>query len=139
MGYALPSTQVRNLCKNILDNNELYGDGSARVATLGIIVSITDSKAYFDDKGALRIRETVTVAEIRAKGAATQILAVGDSLNAIKVRDRDWFTFTRQYQLLDQLLIVRKGDKVKLKILRDGTEKVIEVLFDKDSHFTQYS
>lgn len=139
MGYALPSTQVRNLCKNILDNNELYGDGSARVATLGIIVSITDSEAYFDDKGALRIRETITVADLGTKGAATQILAVGDSLNAIKVRDKDWFTFTRQYQLLDQLLTVRKGDTVQLKITRDGTEMTVDIVFSEDAHFTEYA
>lgn len=139
MGYALPSTQVRNLCKNILDNNELYGDGSARVAMLGIVVSITGSEAYFDDKGALRIRETITVADLDTKGAATQILAVGDSLNAIKVRDGDWFTFTRQYQLLDQLLTVRKGDTVQLKITRDGTEMTVGVTFSEDSHFIEYA
>ena len=138
MGYALPSTQVYNLYKNILAN-DVYGDKAAHVATLGVMVSITDTESYFDEDGALRIREEITVAQMAASGAATSVLAVGDVLKGIQVRDGEWVTFTRQYQLLDQLLTVRKGDSVKLKILRDGTEMTVDVTFSQDAHFTVYA
>lgn len=141
VGYALPSTQVMNLVDNICDNKKIFeesGNG-AYVADLGAVVTTTHSNAYFDEDGALRIYEELSVSKLVNSGAAYKMLAVGDVIKGIQVRNGEWVTFTRQYQLLDQLLIVRKGDKVKLKILRDGTEKVIEVLFDKDSHFTQYS
>ena len=141
VGYALPSTQVKNLVDNIWENKMIFEDSGngAYVATLGIVVTTTNSNAYFDEHGALRIYEELSVSKLVNSGAAYKMLAVGDVIKGIQVRNGEWVTFTRQYQLLDQLLIVRKGDKVKLKILRDGTEKVIEVLFDKDSHFTQYS
>ena len=138
MGYALPITQVKNLYDNILANNEIYGDGSARVATMGVMVSITSSEAHFDENGALRIREEITVSGLSLSGAATKILAVGDVIQAIKVGDGEWFTFTRQYQLLDQLLTVRNGDTIQLKLTRDGTEKTVEISFTEDSHFTIY-
>ena len=114
------------------------GNG-AYVATLGIVVTTTNSNAYFDEHGALRIYEELSVSKLATSGAAYKMLAVGDIIKGIQVRDGEWVEFTRQYQLLDQLLTVRKGDQVKLKILRDGTEKIIEVLFDKGSHFTQYN
>lgn len=139
IGYALPSTQVYQLVDNILDDRALYGDGSARVATLGIVVSTTDSEAYFDEEGALRIREEMTVSRLGTTGAAYRTLAVGDILQGIKIEDGEWFYFIRQYQLLDQLLKVRKGDEVQLKVFRDGTETLITVTFDKDAHFTKYA
>lgn len=140
MGYALPSTQVKNLSDNILANTQVYGDGSARVATLGIHVSITHSNAYFDENGALRIFEEISVAQLGTSGAATKVLEVGDVLKAIKIGGGEWFEFTRRYQLLDQLLTVRKGDVVQLKLTRDGTEKTVEITFsDEDEHFTEYA
>ena len=141
VGYALPSTQVKNLVDNICENKMIFEDSGngAYVATLGIVVTTTNSNAYFDEHGALRIYEELSVSKLATSGAAYKMLAVGDIIKGIQVRDGEWVEFTRQYQLLDQLLTVRKGDQVKLKILRDGTEKIIEVLFDKDSHFTQYN
>ncbi len=138
MGYALPSVQVQNLCDNILAHNTLYGDGAARVATLGAVLATTGSKAYFDD-GVLRIREEFAVVKFSALGgAATQLLKVGDIFKTIKINDGEVFTFTRRYQLLDQLLTVRKGDKVTLGIARDGTDMTVTVSFTEDSHFTVY-
>ena len=138
MGYALPGTQVRNLCENILNCRKEEGYAGARVGTLGVIVSITSSEAYFNEKGALRIREEVTVAQVAKKGAAIEVLAVGDILQAIKINDNEWFTLNRQYQLLDQLLCVRQGDKAQIKLQRDGTEKIVEITFDEETDFTKY-
>ena len=139
IGYALPSTQVHQLVDNILDNRALYGDGSARVASLGVVVSTTDSGAYFDEKGVLRIREEMTISRLETTGIGYRTLAVGDILKGIRIGNGEWFSFTRQYQLWDQLLKVRKGDEVQLKIFRDGTEKLITVTFDKDAYFIKYA
>ncbi len=138
MGYALPSVQVQNLCDNILSQYTAYGNGVARVATLGALVSTTGSKAYFDGEGALRIYEEFAVVGFSSSGAATQLLKVGDIFKTIKVNDGEEFTFTRRYQLLDQLLTVRKGDTVTLGITRDGTDMTVKVHFTEDSHFTVY-
>ncbi len=138
MGYALPSTQVHNLFENILAGHSLYGDGVARVATLGVMVSTTGSKAYFDEEGALRIQEEFAVAEVTATGAAVGVLRPFDVFRTIQINDGEVFTFTRRYQLLDQLLTVRKGDKVLLGITREGREMAVEINFTEDSHFTQY-
>ncbi len=139
MGYALPSTQVNNLCRNILDNHSSYGDGAARVATLGAKVAMTGSKAYYDESGALRIEEEFTVAQMESGGAAEKLLMVGDVFKTIQINDGETFTFTRRYQLLDKLLTVRKGDKVTLGIVREGTNMKVDIVFSEDAYFTRYA
>ncbi len=139
MGYALPIAQVNNLCDNILDNYRTYGVGVARVATLGVMVGTTGSKSYFDDEGALRIMEQFCVVDVVAGGSAAKALQVGDVFKSIRINDGEAVAFTRRYQLLDQLLTVRKGDKVTLEVTREGTDQTVTILFNKDSYFTQYA
>ena len=135
MGYALPITQVKNLAQNILDNRT---ESCAKVALLGIMVQTVDSKAYYDEKGKLKIMEEFEVAEVNA-GSANGKLKVGDTIKAIRINEGEWVNFTRQYQLIDQLLCVRKGDKVQLKVVdSNGMENTVEILFDSDSYFVKY-
>ena len=135
MGYALPISQVKNLVQNILDNR---AEGCARVAILGIMVQSVSSKAYYDEQGRLKIAEEFAVVSTQ-QGAATGQLHVGDKIKAIQINQGDWVNFTRQYQLIDQLLCVRKGDSVTLKLVdSNGMERQETVLFNKDSHFVKY-
>jgi S1-C subfamily serine protease len=138
MGYALPSTQVKNLCDNILAN-QTNGVGMVKVARFGIEVTPSASTPYYDANGNLRIREEFMVAKIiSANSAAYNILKVGDVFESMSINDGEWIEFKRQYQINDLLLTVRKGDVVKLKIKRDGSEKTVSVNFDKDNYFEVY-
>lgn len=138
MGYALPGTQVKNLCDNILANYKQYGESGARVATLGVMVGTTGSTAYFDEKGALRIREEFKVVRVVEGGSGAKLLQVNDVFKSIQVNEGEPFYFTRRYQLLDQLLTVRKGDVVTLGVVRDGMEMEVEIAFNEDAKFTKY-
>ena len=136
IGYALPITQVNNLAKNILDNRM---ENCARIAKLGVMVQTVSSKAYYDAYGRLKILEEFEVAQAPSTGnAGYGKLRVGDKIKGIKIGDGEWVNFTRQYQLLDQLLCVRKGDSVTLKLVdSNGMEREETVLFDKDSYFVK--
>ena len=135
MGYSLPGTHVKNLIDNIIANRTFSGP---RVAKLGIMVQIVDSKAYYDENGVLKIMEEFQVASVQT-GAASGVLKVGDSIKGISINDGEWVNFTRQYQLIDQLLCVRKGDTVKVKVIdSNGNENVVSVQFDEDTDFAAY-
>ncbi len=134
MGYALPSTQVKNLCDNILAN------AAVKVARLGITVETTASSAYYDEQGRLRTQESFCVSlssSISEKSAAYGNLRTGDVIKEIKINSGETKVLKRQYQLNDALLTVRKGDTVYLTVLRDGIEQKVTIVFDKDSYFDE--
>ena len=130
MGYALPMTQVAKLCDNIQANG-----GVVKCATLGVAVTVTNSKA--DES--LNVTEEVTV----AKSAQTSTAAAYG-----KFREGDVFQWvdykgtrtaiTRRYQVNELLLTVRTGDTVTFGILRDGYEVTVAITFNQDSYFTSY-
>ena len=135
MGYALPSSQVKNLVANINANRAYSG---ARVATLGIMVQVVKSNAYYDEGGRLRIAEEFEVVSVTAL-AAGKDLKTGDSIKEIRINDGEWVVFTRQYQLIDQLLCVRKNDTVQLKVEdSNGIERMVSIVYNQDSYFTTY-
>jgi len=138
MGYALPATPVKNLVNNILRNADVYGDGSARVAKLGIMVEIKSSTAYYDTYGRLKIKEEFMVAEATAAPAKGKLQA-GDTIKAMRIGNGEWTEFTRRYHLIDSLLNVSKGDVVELKVMDShGSEKTVSVTFDKDEYFAKH-
>lgn len=137
MGYALPISQVKVICKNIWDNG-----GKAQRAMLSVTTYMEASEVSFDENGDLVTKETFVVSEIDTAGAAYGNLKIGDVFRTIQVNDGEVVTLNRQYQLHDVLLMVRLGDKVKLGMTRrDNNEGDIEVeiLFDKESYFTAYA
>ncbi len=136
MGYALPTTQVANLCKNILANN----DGAVHVATLGVTVEITASQAYYDAYGKLKIRETFSIYQSADMGASSYgKLSTGDVFKQMQINDGEWIELKRRYQVNDLLLSVVKGDTVRFKVVTsNGTEKTVEIVFDKNAYFTKY-
>ena len=138
MGYALPITQVRNICQNLWDNG-----GAVKRAKLGVMVSKEKSEISFDEQGHLKTKETFVVSEeASANAAAYGKLKVGDIFRTIQVNNGEIKTFTRQYQLNDVLLTVRKGDVVKLGMYRSDNnvgDIVVEISFDNDLYFTTYA
>ena len=140
MGYALPVTKVKNLCENILYNKRMNGSGSAKVAKLGVMSTISKSKAYYDEEGALRIMEEITLTEVAAGYAAQNILHVGDVIKEIKVGDGEWFVIKKQYQIADHLLLTKLGDTVQIKLVTEsGEEKTVSIVFNSSSYFTEYA
>lgn len=135
MGYALPTSQVKNLVENIKANRAYSG---ARVATLGIAVQVVKSRAYYDEQNRLRIEEEFEVKQVNM-GAAGNKLKIGDSIKGICINEGEWVTFTRQYQLIDQLLSVRKDDTVQLKVVdSNGNERTETIVFNSDTYFVTY-
>ena len=65
-------------------------------------------------------------------------LKILDEIQAVSFNGQDYTELTRRHYLNDLLLTVRKGDTVYLKILREGVEKTVSILFDKDEFFTKY-
>jgi serine protease Do len=138
MGYALPITQVKAICRNLWDNG-----GMVKRAMLGIMVYTEASEVSFDENGDLVTKETFVVAETDSEGtAAYGKFKVGDIFRSIQINDGEVIALTRQYKLHDALLAVRLGDKVKFTMTRrDNNEGDIEVeiLFDKEEYFTAYA
>lgn len=139
MAYALPITQVKYLCQNLVDNG-----GMVLRAMLGVIVKPTASKSVFED-GRLRIYEEFIVDETAiAQGAAAyNKLNFGDQFKKITIipvgkSEGKTTMLTRRYLLNDLLLTVRKGDTVILTVVRDGIEVDVKIVYDKDSYFTEY-
>lgn len=138
MGYALPITQVKEICKNIWDN-----DGVVKRAMLGVVVATNASEVSFDENGDLVTTETFVISSAATKGAAAYgKLKVGDIFRYIQINDGEKVYFTRQYQLHDQLLSVRMGDKVVLGMTREDNnvgDVEVEIIYDKDTYFTTYA
>lgn len=138
MGYALPITQVKEICKNIWDNG-----GVVKRAMLGVVVATNASEVSFDENGDLVTTETFVISSAATKGAAAYgKLNVGDIFRYIQINDGEKVYFTRQYQLHDQLLSVRMGDKVVLGMTREDNnvgDVEVEIVYDKDTYFTTYA
>ena len=138
MGYALPITQVKAICKNLWDNG-----GVVKRAMLGVIVYTQASNVTFDENGDLVTQETFVVSETDTVGtAAYGKLKVGDVFRTIQINDGEKIALNRQYKLHDALLTVRKGDKVTLGMTRsdNGVGDIeVEIQFDKDEYFTVYA
>ena len=138
MGYALPITQVKAICKNIWDNG-----GMVKRAMLGILVYTEVSDVTLDENGDLVTKENFVVSEIDTESSAAYgKFKVGDVFRSIQINDGEVVAFDRQYNLHDMLLQVRKGDKVKFVMNRrdNGVGDVeVEIVFDKDEYFTTYA
>jgi S1-C subfamily serine protease len=138
MGYALPITQVKYICENLMDNG-----GVVMRAMLGVIVKPTASNTVFEN-GRLKVYEEFIVDKtaIEQGAAAYNKLSFGDQFKKITIikgsSTGETVTFTRRYQLNDLLLTVRKGDMVILTVLRDGIEVDVKIVYDQDAYFTEY-
>ncbi len=139
-GYALPITQVKYLCENIMDNGGLNNKGVVKRAMLGVKVSVTASKGLIDETGNIKLVEEFAVAEAATVGNSSYgKLEVGDVFKSVSVNGGESVTLTRQYQLNDLLLTVRKGDTLVFTVRNsNGEEEQVTVVFDKDAYFATY-
>ncbi len=136
MGYALPITQVKYICDNILEN-----DGVLKRAMLGVEVYTTSAIAKYDDNGRLQVYEefAVSTAAKKTTDSSYGLLSVGDVFLTIQINDGETIALNRQYQLNDLLLTVRLGDKVVLGIRNsEGVNESVTIYFNAETHFVIY-
>lgn len=135
MGYALPITLVKYLCENIQDNG-----GVVQRAMLGVNLLTEEISMALDENGKLAVREKIVITQSGQFGTASYgKLKLRDIFRWISINDGEQFEITRQYHISDLLLTVRKGDKVTLGMIRDGSEITVEIVYDKDAYFTTYA
>lgn len=136
MGYALPSTLVKNLAENLIDYCEGTGNAGAYRATLGISVYVSSSKSVYDEEtGKISIVEENSVNSVDSGTIADGKLQAGDKIKSVTIGG-ETFEVTRQYILLDAMYKVRKGDTVVLSVERDGSVSDVSFVFDSDRYFT---
>ena len=134
MGYALPINHVIQVVNNILDNH-----GVLKRALFGVKVQTIDSYPCYDEKGNLKIVETIQVYEPATQDASSyNKLQKGDIFKTIQVGEKV-YPITRMYTVNDVLLGVRLGDSVVVTVERNGVDVPITIKFDKQSYFTVYA
>ena len=139
MGYALPITQVKYLCQNIWANGGQTNKGVVKRAMLGVMVSTSASEAKLTADGHLEIYEKFGVYQAAGAGsAAYNKLIENDVFKYMIVNDGERVDFTRQYQLNDMLLTVKKGDTVVIGFERGGAPMEATIVYNKDAYFTVY-
>ncbi len=135
MGYALPASQVEAVYENILAN-----EGLVKQAYLGIYVKISSSKAMLDSDGNVSIVEEFQVADVAGFGDAAFGKLKKDSIfQSAQIEGGESVTFTRQYQLTDFLLKVRRGDTVTFTMRSGNQTETVTIQFNRDAYFKPYS
>ncbi len=132
MGYALPSSQVEAICKNIRLN------GKVRKATLGVTVFVKDTKAVVGADGNVRIEEVFEIKSVEKGGAAYGKFSTGDIFLSASVNGGETVVFKQEHQLLDLLLSVKEGDRVAFTVLNgSGQQRTVEIAFGAND-FVEY-
>ena len=136
MGYALPINSVKAVYDNILANGK-----SVVRAMLGISVSVTASKAEVNENGQLLLKEEFSVSKAASKGAASYgKMNAGDVFISATINGGEKLVFTREYQLEELLLAVRKGNTVVFEMRNaSGEQTTVSITYDKDSYFTIFA
>ena len=138
IGYALPSTLVKYVAENILDNCDGQTNTKVVKGMLGIKVYASASKVeYVAAEGRTRIVETVKVDSVTSGSLAEGSIRTGDIVVSISVNGES-SPVTRVYMMVDRMLTVRSGDTVTIKILRDGEYQDVSFVFT-DQYMTAIS
>ena len=129
IGYALPSTLVKYVVENILDNCDGQTNTKVIKGLIGIQVYVSASKAEYDAAaGAVRITETVKVDSVTSGSIGEGNVREGDIIVSLTV-DGEETKVTRMYMVVDLMLTVRSGDTVTLRGLRDGEYQDLTFVF----------
>ena len=145
-GYAIPSNLALSIAQNVIDNASDSVKGSRR-ATIGITVSVYESKSVYDETTAKSyIEEKVIIASVsdtRSPGYQAGLRAGDTLIKAAIVRDGNvtrTVDVTRRHKLTNLLFELRLGDTLRLTVTRSGSAEPLEfdVAFSA-SDFVLYS
>ncbi len=120
MSYAIPSSTATAVANNIIKNTVF------KKGTVGVTVSIKDTRGYLDENGLMKIAETVVIGS--AEGAARGKLFAGDIILSVTLTKE--IKVTRQFQVIDALLDSSPGDTVTFLVLRGGKEVEVKIVCD---------
>ncbi len=128
IGYAIPS----NIAVRVADSLIYYcADKTAttmKKPLMGVTIEMSGSSMVIDEETArVSIKETITVKEVSAGSAADGVLEVGDIFVNAYYGDIS-FEVTRQYQIIDLMLLVRAGETVSYDVIRNGETVRVDVL-----------
>ena len=133
IGYAIPSNVAAAVADNIIDNCFEKENETVMRALLGINYAATDSMAVVDSElGIVKVKETVSVAEIVEDSIAEGVFEVGDVLSSVTLGDKT-VEITKRHHVVDLMLNARVGDEVKFEILRGGAKKTVKVTVTEDA------
>ncbi len=133
IGYAIPSNVAIAVADNIIDNCFESENKTVMRALIGITLGTSNSTAVMDEElGILKIKETVSIAEVAQDGIAYGKLLPGDVIKSVTLGDSTVFA-TRSYHVIDYMLDARVGDTVKFNILRGGEEMTVEITITSDA------
>ena len=66
-------------------------------------------------------------------------LQAGDVIQSIQIGDNNKIVVNRFFDLSDNLFNIRKGDELKIKVLRDSNVVELNKVIDLDSYFKTMS
>ena len=132
-GYAIPANLALSIAQNVIDNSSEGGKGSRR-ATIGVSLSVYESKSVYDEKSAkYYIEEKVIIASIgdtRGPGYKAGLRAGDTVVSAAIVRDGKvvrTVNVTRRHKLTNLLFELRLGDTLHLTVTRSGNAEPLEM------------
>lgn len=135
INYALPSTTIKAVVENMLDNYNSTGETTPLRARFGFSVSTVDSVAeYISSTDKIKITETIQVQEVTSGTISDGKMHTGDILNSVTINGTTT-EINRRFILSDLLYTIRKGDSVTLNVTRDGVSTDVEFTFDSDDYF----
>lgn len=136
IAYAIPVNVAVYTADGLIERFEAAGKQGQYAATkclLGITVTISDSRSVYNTTTKrVAIEEEVSVAEDpKATSPAYGKLSKGDVLRTITIRSSSGkvtlLDITRQFVLIDAMLLVRDGDTVTIGLTRDGEEMSVDI------------
>ena len=128
IGYAIPSNVAIAVADNIVDNCFGKDTRTVKRAVLGAELGSSGSIAVMDENsGMIKVKETVTIAEVSEQSPASGKLKIGDVIESVTLNS-ETVNVTRKHQIIDLLLKARVGDTVVIKIRRNGN--VMDVNMD---------
>ena len=132
IGYAIPSNVAIAVADNIVDNCFEKDTKTVKRALLGVTLGSAESIAVMDEEsGMIKVKETVTVAEISSESPASGKLKVGDVIKSVTLNS-ETVEVTRKHHIIDLLLKARIGDTGDIKVNRSGDEVDVSITITKN-------
>ena len=131
IAYAIPSSVVYGVYKNLVSQQNAYGNTKIKYCALGVGVDITDSWAEYDSSSKTTvIKQKVRISSVEYGSVAYGKLKAGDVLVSINI-DGVEKPLYRPYMIGDYMLGFKQGDQVKITFVRDGVTNVATILLNQ--------
>ena len=133
IGYAIPVNLAVAVADNIIRNCFGTDCESVRRATVGIGVTVQNSRGVYDpETGKISIVETVAVTSVREGALADGKFEVDDVFVRV-ILDGKSYSVTRRHHLIDLILMADVGDTVEYVVLRGGAETSVYITITEES------